>query len=104
EERGRLPLGRGEVAVARRQREAVLLAHDGRTDDLDRQIEIAREPLDDEKLLKVLLAEHRRVGRALHEELGHDRGNALEMIRPRRAAQIVGEAPAAPFWGETRRG
>ena len=78
-----------EIDVARGEREPVCLAHDRRADNLHRNIEIAHQLLDDQKLLVVLLAEHGDVGSALHEELGDDRGDAVEMIGPRRAAQAL---------------
>ena len=79
------------------------LAHDRARHDLDLDVEIADELLDDEELLIVLLAEHRHVRRGLQQELGHNRGHAVEMIGSGRAAEILGEARQAHFGGEARR-
>ena len=67
--------------IARGHGEAVRLAHRGRTDDLDGQVEVARHGGDDAQLLVILLAEHGDVGLALDQELGDDRRDPGEEMR-----------------------
>ena len=87
-----LPLLVGQVGVARAEREPVRLA-DGRADlDPDRHVEVADELADDERLLRVLLAEVGDVGPDHVEELRHDRRDAREVARARGAAEHVGQA------------
>jgi hypothetical protein len=61
-------------------------------DDKASDVEVARHAPDHLQLLVVLLAEHRDIGQALQEQLGHHRGDTVEMARPRPAAEAVGEA------------
>src|SRR5581483_11238709 len=89
--RGDLALGLGEIAVARRHRKSVGLAHGRHAEDLDRQIEIARQAADHLELLEILLAETGDIGLDLMEELGDDGGDAFEMTGPRRAIEMVRE-------------
>ena len=71
----------GQIGVARAQGEAVGLAHGGRGNDLERQIEVAHHLPDDAELLIVLLAEHGDVGCNLREELAAHRRHAREEVR-----------------------
>jgi hypothetical protein len=67
------------VHVATRERQAVGLA-DRRADlDPHRQVEVADQGPDDERLLRVLLAEDRDVGPHHVQQLGDDGGDAVEM-------------------------
>ena len=68
-----------------------MLPHDRRADDLDRNIEVAHQALDHQQLLVVLLAEDGEVRGALQQQLGDHRGDTVEMIGPRGAAQILGQ-------------
>ena len=58
----RLAVGRGEVDVAAAHRQPVGLAHRGHRDDVDREVEVAHHPPDEQQLLGVLLAEVGAVG------------------------------------------
>src|SRR5438445_6991579 len=79
-QRGRLhPLLAREVRVARREREAVALAHDRPADHLGAEVEIERHLLDDAQLLVVLLAEERRVRSRERQQLCHHRADAAKM-------------------------
>ena len=85
---------RRQVGVAGAEREAVRLA-DGRAHlDAHRDVEVAHQPPDHERLLVVLLAEVGDVGSAHVEQLGDDRRDAAEVAAAaaaRGAAQHVGE-------------
>src|ERR1019366_78415 len=71
-----------EVRVAARQREPAALAN-GRTDfDRRRNVEIAHETLDHERLLSVLLTEEGDLRPDDVEQLGHDRGDTVEVLGP----------------------
>ena len=74
--------GRGEVAVARREREPVRFAHRRRGHDAGGEIEVARKLRDHLELLKILLAEHGEVGRALDEKFCDHRRHAGKEVRP----------------------
>jgi hypothetical protein len=80
------------VAVARRHREPVGLAHRRHAHDLERHGEVAHHALDDLELLVVLFAEVGAVGHRHQQELTHHRGDPLEMAGPQRTAQSVGDA------------
>ena len=69
-----------EADVAARHGESVRLAH--RRADLDarRDVEVAHETTDDERLLRVLLPEERVVGLHHVEQLRHDGGDASEVL------------------------
>ncbi len=85
------PLFGREVGVARRQRQAVRLAHDRTADHLGGEIEIARHAADDGELLEVLLAEEGQLRARQGEELGDHRAHAAEMAGAARAAERLGE-------------
>lgn len=74
-------LGR-EATVAARQRQAVGLAHRRGSDDRDTEIEIEHQSAHDGELLVVLHAEHGEIGFDRRQQLGHDRGHALEVSGP----------------------
>ena len=86
-----LPLGWREIAVARREREAVLCAHGLGRDDADGQIELLHHAAHDLELLPVLLPEHRDVRLDQVEELQDDGTYAMEESRARRAFELFGE-------------
>lgn len=74
-----------QATVAARQRQPVGLAYRRGPDDRDTEIEIENQPAHDGELLVVLLPEHGEIGFGRRQQLGHDRGNALE---------VSGSAPA----------
>jgi len=80
-----------QVAVARRQRKAVVGPHRGRTHHLHRQRELARHRGDDLELLVVLLTEHRH--RRLHplEKLQHHGTHGCEEARPKLTLEDIGQ-------------
>src|SRR5262249_56122618 len=88
----RRALARREVAVARGQSEAVLLAHGRNRHDLHRQIEVFRQPRHHLELLVILLAEHRDVGRALDQKFSDHGRHAAEEMR----ATLLLAPPASP--------
>ncbi len=77
-ERGRALHGR-EVGVARRERQAVGLAHGAQADDLDGEEQVAGHAGDHLELLVVLPAEDRHRRPREREELGDHGGHALEV-------------------------
>ena len=100
--RGR-PLGRGQVGVARRHREAVALA-DGRGDaDLHREAEVRDEAHHDGALLGVLLAEDGDVGEDEAEEAGDDGGDAVEVPGAARPLHPLRDAGDVDRRGEAGR-
>ena len=78
-----------EVGVAARQRETVGLADERAPHDLDREVEIGGHAADDRELLRVLAAEVRAARTDDREQLGHDRGHAVEVAGPAGAAQAA---------------
>ncbi len=100
---GDRPVGRAQIAVARRQGEAVRLADRRHADDLGRDVEIAGHPPDHLQLLEVLLAEIGPLALRLVEQLGDDRGDAFEMAGTADATEMVGEAGDLDLGGEARR-
>ena len=84
-----------ETHVAARHREAVRLAH-GRTDlDVHRDVEVAHEAADDQRLLRVLLAEEGVVRLHHVQQLRHDGGDAAEMARGRASSPSSGSESRA---------
>ena len=66
-------------------------------------IEIARHAPDHGELLPVLLPEQGDIGLHLIEQLGHHRGDAVKMARPRGAAQALAHTADCYASGKTRR-
>ena len=88
---GGLALLGGEVGVAGADGEAVFFPH-GRDDaNLELEIEVRDEPLDDRRLLCVLLPEIGAIGAHDVEELQADGRDAAEMSWPRVALGACGE-------------
>jgi hypothetical protein len=79
-----------EVGVARGEREAGVFAHGGEDDDLRVEGEVAHEAFDDERLLRVLLAEVGKVCADDVEEDGQDGGDATEVAGTRRTFELFG--------------
>ncbi len=90
--------------VAARQGQAVGLAH-GRADlDAHRQVEVAHQRADDERLLGVLLAEERHVGPDHVQQLGHDGRDAVEVAHAAvLALERLGQAAHVDRRPEARR-
>ena len=79
--------------VARREREAVRLAHGRAGDHLGRDGQVARHLADDHDLLGVLLAEVGVLGADQVEQDRDDRRDAVEMARPGGALERLGDGP-----------
>ena len=86
----RHPLGRAEVRVAARQRQAVGFAHRLAADHLDVEREVVDHAADDRELLPVLLAEVGAARADEVEELRHHRGHPREVRRPALALERLG--------------
>src|SRR5580700_894304 len=65
--------------IARRQSQAIGLAHGGHAQNLGLEIEIVRHSRHDLELLKILFAKHRDIRAALVEEFCHDGRDAGKM-------------------------
>ncbi len=91
EDRRRRPLGRAEVDVPRREREAVRLTHGGAGDHLGRDGQVAGHLADDHHLLGVLLPEVGMVGADQAEQDRDDRGDAVEVAGTRRSLERLGD-------------
>ena len=90
--------------VAARERQAVGLAHGGADLDAHRQVEVADQRADDERLLRVLLAEERHVGPDHVQQLGHDGGDAVEVAHAAvLALERLGQAAHVDRRREARR-
>ena len=76
---GALPLLRRETAVARREGEAVGVAHRRDDADLHGDVQVADEPPDHGDLLRILLAEVRALRVNEVEQLQADRGDTAEV-------------------------
>src|SRR5690606_28194044 len=72
-------------------------------DDGDRNVQIPRHAANHMKLLEILLAEKREIGSGLQEQFGDDGGDAIEMTRPKRAAQALADAADRNRGGKTLR-
>jgi hypothetical protein len=92
------PLGGAQVAVARRQREAVGGADGFTGDDLDGQRQLAHHVGEHHQLLVVLLAEQGHLGLDDVEQLQHHRGHAAEMAGPHGALEDVGVGRVGTTW------
>jgi hypothetical protein len=86
--RGLAPVLRRQKPVAGTQGQAVGRPHRRGTDYLHRQHQIAGHAADQNKLLYVLLAEHRDIGHDDVEELCDHGRHAIEMPRPELPAQL----------------
>src|SRR5204863_9707724 len=76
---------RRQVGIARRQREAVGLAHGRYANDLYGDGEVLDHATNDHELLEVLLAEQRDSGAHGQKEPGDDGRDAIEMTRTSRS-------------------
>ena len=97
-------LGGREQSVARREREAVLVAHGGDDAELELEVEVADHPAHDLDLLRVLLAEVGRVRPDDVEELAADRGDGPEVPRPELALEHRAQLGHVDPGLEARRG
>jgi len=88
-----LPFLRAEIDVARADGQAIRLADDGMTDDLDSEIQIPHQPSNQLQLLVVFFAKDRHMGPNDIEELRDYRGDSLEvagsMGTAQKRAQVV---------------
>src|SRR5207302_9959076 len=91
QDHGSSPLSTVQVEVPAGHREAVGLANDVASDHGDGEVQGARKPLDDDKLLRVLAAEIRPAGSGDVEELGDDGGDTVEVTGPCAAAQLAAD-------------
>jgi hypothetical protein len=81
-----------EIGVARGEREAGIFTHGWENDDLRVEGEVAHETFDDERLLRVLLAEVGEVRADDVEENRQDGGDAAKVAGTRCAFELLGEA------------
>jgi hypothetical protein len=79
--------------IARRQSQAIGLAHGGHAQNFRLEIEIARHSCHDFKLLVVLFAKRRDIRAALVEEFCHDGCDACKMRWPETILQSHGRGP-----------
>src|SRR5213593_4468552 len=84
-----------EEDVARAEGQPVRLPHRRHGADLHAQVEISDQAFHHRQLLRILLAEVRAVGIYRREQLRDHRGHALEVPRPGRALEPVGDAADA---------
>src|SRR5690349_24866962 len=85
--------------VAGRHREPVALAYGFRPDHPDTEVKIACHLCHHAELLEVLLAEHRKIRAALHEQLADDGRNTAEEMRPEAIFQSRGGCAS---WNDLR--
>jgi len=91
----------GQVGIARRQREAVLVADDRNGDDLCSEVEVDRQPPDHRELLEILFPKNRDLGPDRVEKLGDDGRDAVEMTGPGLAFPALAEACDRDARGKT---
>src|SRR4051794_14341036 len=70
-----------QIAIPRAHRESIRLAKRFLAYHFDRHVQIFNHPLEQNKLLRVLPSEHRRVWMNNIEKLENDRGHAAKMNR-----------------------
>ena len=90
QDQGGLPLGLAQVGVPGGLGQAVGLADDGATHDLDAVGQVPHHLADDGQLLRILLAEERLVGSHDVEQLGDDGTHTPEVDGAGLAAQLLG--------------
>ncbi|KAG1466432.1 hypothetical protein G6F57_013260 [Rhizopus arrhizus] len=81
-----------QVLVARTLGQAILVAHDLRPHDLDRERQLGHHLPDHGQLLVVLAAEHRHVRLHLQEQARHHRAHAIEVARAAGTLQHLAHA------------
>ena len=84
-------LAAGEVAVARTQRQAVVIANRGYADHLYVDAQVGHHFANDGQLLKVFFSKNGDLRPDDIEQLVDHRGHAIEMARALTAAQRLGE-------------
>ena len=92
-----------EVAVARREREAVGGAHGRHAGDLDAERQVARHAAHDHELLVVLLAEERALRPHEAEEARDHGGDAAEVAGACTALELAGQRAGIDRRGEALR-
>lgn len=85
------PLSWREEDIAGTERQAVGFSNRGVDDDTGGEIQVGDELADEDRLLKILLAEVGHVRLDGGEQLGDDRGDAGKMVRADRALPSVGQ-------------
>ena len=91
EREGLAAFGRREVSVARAEREAVSVAHDGAHDDFGGEQQIGSHAPQDCNLRCVFLAEVGAVGLGGDEQLGDNGGHAAKMAGAGLAVETIAE-------------
>ena len=79
-----------QIAVARTEREPVIVPHRLTGNNSDRQAQIVGHATNHKLLLVVLLAEHRNIRPYDREQARDDSGDAVKVSRTRRTAEVLG--------------